>query len=409
MACTENAKLALFAAYVASIVAALANPANLEYERAYLMAQGANIVTLLLVAYCKSAGTSGGSGPMVDLTLAAGLGVAFAMRATDRWRGGSRWDSMLVVLGTLLVMQRAFDVVLPGAVRHRALLYIGFSCLVLPVLSALPHLVRMPAADRELMRRAVGFARRAYSISGKGEVGPAAPLWTLVDEATDTRAGVSRVIDDRGRTELFVYFAGTGTLENWKTNVDILGDEVPAEWGCGATETMRTHKGYTKAFQSVATKMLTALEAELGRVGATDDFRLVFCGHSLGGALATMAALYACCKLPRARPNVTVITFGSPQVGDGNFVRVFDRVVPASVRVVNPMDFVPRLLQSQFVHVKGYYPVGSLTLDNTFKAHNLTTYAEAVDKPRALSVLASFAPAVVAALVIAAYVTWQLA
>ena len=76
------------------------------------------------------------------------------------------------------------------------------------------------------------------------------------------------------------------------------------------------------------------------------------CGHSLGGALATMAGLYVACRAPELRARLYVVTFGSPQVGDGPFAQFFDATVPHSVRVYNPLDPVPRVLNAQLTHVK---------------------------------------------------------
>lgn len=398
MSCPRHARVALFVVYIASIVSALANPADLNYEDAYLLTQGANIVTLLLLSYCKrKAG---------DAFLASLLGVAFTLRATGSWRGGSRWDSLLVMVGMLVILQDAWYQVVPKAVTHRTLLYFGFSCLIMPVLSALPHLLIKPRVDPEVLREAMRLASEAYSIPKNVAQPLLGATWTLHAAETDTSAGVTRVLNAKGEADIYVYFKGSESTINWKSNLNILNEDVPADWGCSSGSVLRMHQGYARAFGSVAAKMLVALENELATV--TGSPRIVFCGHSLGGALATVAALCVACKLPRLRPNIVVVTFGAPQVGDGNFVKHFNSVVPASLRVVNPMDPVPRLLSAQLVHVKGYYPVSSFSLVSTVNAHAPSTYEAAVAKPRPVAILASFAPAAVAAVLIGAYVMWQL-
>lgn len=397
MACSEQHKLALFAVYIVSIVTALANPAHINYQEAYTMTQGANIVTLLLLSYCSRTWT--------DAMFAAVLGVAFTLRTTGSWSGGSRWDSLLVTIGMIIVLQHAFNQVVPTRVPHRILLYLAFSCVVLPVLAALPHLIRMPQVSRETLVQAAQFAEKAYGIP-KDNSQLLGPLWKLYDSATDTMAGVTRVINQQGSVDLFVYFAGTNSTENWRTNANILGENVPTDWGCPVNKPMQTHKGFTKAFTAIAPKMLVAIESELSTLDANS--RLVFCGHSLGGALATMAGLFATCKLPSLKKNIVVVTFGSPQVGDSNFVEGFNKNVETSVRVVNPMDPVPRLLNAQLVHVKGYYPVSPLSLDGTTKAHNLNTYIAAVNRSKVVSVVASFLPAIIMAGLIGLYIAWKM-
>lgn len=395
MACTNSAKITLFAVYVVSIVSALANPANLHYEDAYTLTQAANITTLLLLSYCKRSWS--------DAFIGSGLGVAFALRTTGFWRGGTRWDSLLVTLGMLVILQHAFYQVVPKALPYKFIVYLGFSCIIMPVLSALPHLVRAPQIDHGVLQQAANFSTQAYKL-GKTSDELSGPLWKLYDAGTDTLAGVSRVVGQRG-SELYVYFAGTDSWLDVKTDINLLGDSVPPDWGCSSGTVMRTHRGFTRSFNAIAPKLLGALETELALHPVN---KLVFCGHSLGGSLAIMAALYTACKLPQYRQHIVVVSIGSPQVGDGNFVKYFDQVVPTSVRIVNPIDPVPRLLSAQYVHVKGYYPVGTLSLDTVLKSHPLETYIDALSKSRHVAIVGAFMPAVIVASIIGIYIAWQL-
>lgn len=383
--CAGKTNVLLYVVYVISILTALANPAHLNFEEAYRLAQGANITMLLLLAYCRrSVGV---------VFVAAVLGVAFAMRSTGAWTGGSRWDSLLVTVGMLIVLQRGFNQALPSFVRHRRILYLLFSLVVFPVLAALPHLLQPVLVDEQTMRQAMHFSASTYNT----------PREKLLHEpSTDTTAGVMRV----GST-VYVFFEGSNSATDWRNNINILEDAVPEDWACDSSKRMRTHKGYTIAFKSVQDRVMRAVQAELSAPVPTD--RLVVTGHSLGGAMATMAGLLFACKMPEVRDRLAVVTFGAPQVGDGNFVAHFDRVVPASVRVVNPMDPVPRLLSAQLVHVKGYVPVGAFTLESMFpyKSHMPWVYADALDQPRWLAVAASFMPAVFGAILIFLWIAWQ--
>lgn len=397
MHCNEKFRLALFVAYVISTVSALANPADMNYEDAYQLMQGANIITLLVLAYCKS--------KMGDVLIAALLGVAFTMRATGTLKGGSRWDSLLVTVGMLFILQDAFYQIVPKSVPHRYVLYLGFSCLIMPVLSTLPYLVQPSTIDRETLLEAAHFSGQAYQIP-KDNTSLLGPLWTLYDADTDTSAGVNRALNAQGSYDVYVYFKGSESAKNWQTNINILDEPVPSDWGCTSGTTMRTHKGYNRAFNSVAKKLLVALENEMDDM--TETTRVIVTGHSLGGALATLAAVFIACKLPRLRPRMTVVTFGAPQVGDGNFVAFYNKIVPKTVRVVNPADPVPRLLNVQLVHVEGYFPVGTLSLKSFLNPHDLAQYTAAVDKTRWVSIASAFAPAAVVAIVIGAYITWQL-
>jgi len=77
-----------------------------------------------------------------------------------------------------------------------------------------------------------------------------------------------------------------------------------------------------------------------------------YMGHSLGGALSTVAALIFGAMFPDARH--VCITFGSPRVGDAKFVQLFHHHVDESVRSVNQEDPVPMVPTAcRFEHVGG--------------------------------------------------------
>jgi predicted lipase len=59
-------------------------------------------------------------------------------------------------------------------------------------------------------------------------------------------------------------------------------------------------------------------------------------GHSLGGALATLAALDLQIKFPELP--VTMYNFGSPHVGEIDFVRHYNQVVMESFRIAFKED-----------------------------------------------------------------------
>jgi len=98
----------------------------------------------------------------------------------------------------------------------------------------------------------------------------------------------------------------------------------------------RVHAGFLAAYQSIAQKIADWL-------AATEHRRLVLTGHSLGAAMATLAAA--------TRPAARLVTFGSPLVGDTAFARLF--AGHAVRRYVDCTDFVtsvpPRLFG--YVHI----------------------------------------------------------
>ena len=93
------------------------------------------------------------------------------------------------------------------------------------------------------------------------------------------------------------------------------------------------HAGFAEAFTRVIGSIRTALEG----VGAGP---LLITGHSLGAAVSTLVAA----DLRDRHP--ALITFGSPRVGDADFVRLLDGV--AGARFVDCCDVVARIPPEAF-------------------------------------------------------------
>jgi triacylglycerol lipase len=123
---------------------------------------------------------------------------------------------------------------------------------------------------------------------------------------------------------------GTGSASDWVSDLIARQTVFPPVKNGGDT-----HQGFTDVYMSARDQIYRLLDmTERGKP-------LFITGHSLGGALATLAA----CDIASNRPgtDVVVYTFGSPRVGDPKFVRTYNRIVPVSFRIVNEFDIVPHL------------------------------------------------------------------
>src|SRR5208283_4495565 len=88
---------------------------------------------------------------------------------------------------------------------------------------------------------------------------------------------------------------------------------------------------------------------------------VTICGHSLGGAIATLLALDVAANTNFKDP--AVYTFASPRTGDQVFVNTYDHWVPDTVRIANRMDLVPKLpLPPLYAHVLGLEELNPLQL-----------------------------------------------
>ena len=139
-----------------------------------------------------------------------------------------------------------------------------------------------------------------------------------------------------------VSFAGTDPLkvENWLTNVR-----------AALSRDDDTHTGFQEGVDAVWPRILSAIRDRDG-----EHRRLFIVGHSLGGALAAIAAK----RLLREQPSAEiagVYTFGMPRCGGEQFARAYEPLLGArTYRFVRGDDGVATLPPSDL----GYRHVGRL-------------------------------------------------
>jgi hypothetical protein len=130
------------------------------------------------------------------------------------------------------------------------------------------------------------------------------------------------VVIAEGRGATFVMFAGSdpGKFEDWVTDFDAM----PSATGL--------HTGFQKAVETVLPVIVAALAKR-----AAPAQPVFFTGHSLGGALAIVAA-----SLVKIEPKVQVVvyTFGSPRTGDVTFFNNYP-LQNSTFRLIDGTDIVP--------------------------------------------------------------------
>jgi len=142
------------------------------------------------------------------------------------------------------------------------------------------------------------------------------------EKTTDTQAFTARLA---GCPDVVVAFRGTESLRDWITDAEFSMQEM----GDGA----KVHYGFYHAWLSIRQRVIESLPKDKSPVW--------FAGHSLGGALACLAALAAVSE----GANVAgVYTFGQPRVGDKVWGKAFEQALGGKVyRLVNREDPVPRM------------------------------------------------------------------
>ncbi|KAF5658228.1 alpha beta-hydrolase [Fusarium heterosporum] len=103
------------------------------------------------------------------------------------------------------------------------------------------------------------------------------------------------------------------------------------------------HEGFLLAFNSLlnGNRLLNCIQSlERGMEGGKLT-KFEICGHSLGGALATLCALWCRQHFPPAK--ITCVTLGSPRVGNVHFRTTFDDSHIDCYRLVHDSDPIPTL------------------------------------------------------------------
>jgi triacylglycerol lipase len=131
---------------------------------------------------------------------------------------------------------------------------------------------------------------------------------------------------------IYVVFRGTKTISEWISDATFTQVPYTPVADGGQTET-----GFTTIYESVNSAILDEVNALAADTGYTTLF---VTGHSLGAALATLAAP----ELARATRFTAPIlyNFASPRTGDPLFASLVD-ALPTSWRVANTNDEVPKL------------------------------------------------------------------
>ncbi|PAV60757.1 hypothetical protein WR25_25424 [Diploscapter pachys] len=89
------------------------------------------------------------------------------------------------------------------------------------------------------------------------------------------------------------------------------------------------------------------------------NYQVWVTGHSLGGAMANLAASYLIANKLADAANVQVVTFGEPRVGDPTFAASNDKQLSYHFRVTHSRDVVPHIPEEAFGYKHQQYEVGS--------------------------------------------------
>ena len=151
---------------------------------------------------------------------------------------------------------------------------------------------------------------------------------------------------------IFIIFRGSEKKEDWKSNFDdVLTKEKPSWtwqfWKNKEHERFHVegqHRGFARSWGVVRNQ----IEDWIGTIESVSEQhkkRVIFSGHSLGGALAIIGA-YEFQKFHDDREVAAVVTFGAPMVGNTIFANNYKQanLEERTIRLVSDGDIVPQIM-----------------------------------------------------------------
>lgn len=158
--------------------------------------------------------------------------------------------------------------------------------------------------------------------------------------------------------DLVFVFRGSSSVKDFLVDARIFKTSAP-----DLGNSVAVHAGFYKQYTEVIFDVMASIysrvrknqvlyEDENNRNSMIPQINVVFIGHSLGGALASL-----CCLMAKKSLGSKIFaechTFGSPRVGNSEFAKLFDTLVDKSERIVNHHDVVTMFPKFLYYHVKG--------------------------------------------------------
>lgn len=178
-------------------------------------------------------------------------------------------------------------------------------------------------------------------------------------------------------TALVLAVRGTTSIMDWMCDADIAQTTLKTSTG---DSICRVHAGFHRQFQGLRVGVDRQVRAHLKAGG-----RLICVGHSLGAAVATLAALYYASEF---QGQVQFAGFGSPRAVDPTGASLFDARVINKARVKNASDPVPASLPPvDYKHVGRELHLGptdqfpDIPLMFDVGDHDIAKYAAALASP----------------------------
>ncbi|CAJ0604063.1 unnamed protein product [Cylicocyclus nassatus] len=138
---------------------------------------------------------------------------------------------------------------------------------------------------------------------------------------------------------IVISFRGTNTGSQLRTELITSGHMVPM--GSGKVS-WYFYNAFSKVWGDDAKGVKGLERAFKDQIKKHPDYEIWVTGHSLGGAMASLAAYHIAItyKIPK---RIKLVTFGEPRTGDAEYAIDFNKKIDYAFRVVNGRDPVPHV------------------------------------------------------------------
>ncbi|ORY17424.1 Alpha/Beta hydrolase protein [Clohesyomyces aquaticus] len=168
---------------------------------------------------------------------------------------------------------------------------------------------------------------------------------------------------DNTNSLVVVSFRGSTSIQNWIANFDIGAVNTDLCNGCTA------HSGFWNSWLEARDGVLAAVKSA---AQANPKYKIVATGHSLGGAIASLATA----QLRNSGYSVALYTFGAPRVASPKLSDYITAQPGGNYRITHWNDPVPRLppISFNFVHISPEYYINKASLQ-TVAVPDIKTYS----------------------------------
>ncbi|PPQ90550.1 hypothetical protein CVT25_015864 [Psilocybe cyanescens] len=166
------------------------------------------------------------------------------------------------------------------------------------------------------------------------------PLGNKLIDQFDISGTQGFVARDDSRKEIVIAFRGTLELKDAFVDLQIIMKPLQST-GLTNVGSAYVHTGFLYAYNVVASTVLKTVKAQ---AAAYPSYTIVVTGHSLGGAVASLAAISIKSALPNS--SLKLYTFGQPRTGNAAFASYVESKIGINniFRAVHTYDGITTIL-----------------------------------------------------------------